>query len=162
MPARALNVGPFVMLQTQSPTPPLHPKWAIRFSLLVLVGGIACVVLAHGYLLTPWHVAFASYGVVAYISLGFAWSCLEWPSRNAAVRANNLFVLVAVGLVATAAFTTRKGESFPTWAIVVGVIAAIVGYSVAAAYGVRNFIRWRRGFYEVRQQEQRRKKGHYF
>ena len=136
--------------QTPSPAPPLAPKWAIRFSLVALLGGIACVVLAHHYLLTPWHVALAWYAVVAYISLGFAWSCLEWPSRNAAVRGNNLFVLVVVGLVVAAAFTTRQGESFPTWAIVVGSIAATIGYSVGAIYGIRNFIRWRQGFYEAR------------
>ena len=114
-----------------------------------MVGGIACVALAHRYLLTPWHVAFAWYGVVAYITVGFAWSCLEWPSRNAAVRGNNLFVLIVVVLVVIAAFTSREGETFPAWAIVAGAIAAVVGYSVGAVYGVRNFIRWRRGFYEA-------------
>ena len=107
------------------------------------------MVLAHLYLFTPWPNAFAWYGLVVYITLGFAWSYLEWPSRNAAVRGNNLFVLVVVALVVAATFTTRQGEPFPTWAMVAGVIAGIVGYSVAAVYGVRNFIRWRRGFYQA-------------
>jgi hypothetical protein len=126
---------------------PLEPKWAVWFSLATPFG-VAFVFLANRYLLTPWHVAFAWYGIVAYIVVALSWSSLERESRNAAIRGNNVFVVTAFVLVAIAMFTTREGEPFPKWALIVGIIAAVGGYSVAGVFAVRNFMRWLRGYYK--------------
>jgi hypothetical protein len=131
------------------PAPPLHPKWAVRFTLLTFPLGLLLVFLAHQYLLTAWHIAFAWYALIAYIIIAYSWSFLEWPSRNSAIRGNNFFVLTAIALVIIATITTRQGESFSMWAIAIGILAAIAGYSVAGVYAVRNFLHWRKGQYAI-------------
>src|SRR4051794_11700039 len=127
--------------------PPLTPKHAIIISLCVLLGGIPAAFAANSFLLVPLGTAFLYCAGAAYLAVAFAWSYLDWKTRNAAIRGNNAFVFFAVCLFILLLVIQKEHEPFPKWAIGLLVAAGIAGYSVAGFCGVKNFVRWRRGEY---------------
>ena len=131
--------------QVSSAKPPLEPKWAVTFSLITILGGIVAVAVAHALLFVPLTTALLRYAIVAYITVGFSWASLERRTHNAAIRANNAFVIFTVCLLGVLIVVQDEHEAFPEWATALLVVAGIAGYSVMGIHGVRNFRRWRRG-----------------
>lgn len=125
--------------------PPLEPKWAVTISLIVLIGGLLLVAIANLYFDIPLLTALLCFAVVAYLVLGLSWSFLDWKTRNAAIRGNNAFVIVAACLFGVLIIVTDDYESFPTWAIVLLITAAVVGYSIMGICAIWNFVRWCQG-----------------
>jgi len=131
--------------------PPLEPKWSIIMSLSVLIGGLVIVCLANFYFYVPLVTALLWYGVVVYITFGFSWSLLEWRTRNAAIRGHNAFVVFTVCLLGVLIIVQEDYEAFPTWGVVLLIVAGIAGYSVGVICGVRNLVKWLRGEYSNKQ-----------
>ena len=125
--------------------PPLRPHWAIVFTIAACPVGFALAVLARYFLYASWQQALGWWAVMAYLATAFPWSALEWPTRNAAVRGHNAFVITAICVFAIATVTGESYSEFPRWGTVTLIVAAILGYSVMGICGVRNFVKWLRG-----------------
>jgi hypothetical protein len=125
--------------------PPLRPFWAIVFTIAACPVGLILAVLAHYFLYASWQQALGWWAVMAYLATAFAWSALEWPTRNAAVRGHNAFVIIAISVFATATVTGESYSEFPRWGTITLIVAAIIGYSVMGICGVRNSVKWLRG-----------------
>jgi hypothetical protein len=121
------------------------PKQALTISLCVLFGGIPAVIAAHFFLYVPFSTAWLYYAGAAYLAFAVSWSYLDWKTRNAAIRGHNAFVVFAVCLLVVVLITQKEHEPFPRWAIALMIAAGVAGYSVAGFFGLRNFLRWRRG-----------------
>ncbi len=127
------------------PPRPLEPKWAVIFTLAACPGGLVLVGLAHWLLYVPLPTALLWYALVAYLTISFSWSSLDWHSRRAAIKGNNAFVILAVCILVVVIIVQDEGQAFPMWATILLVAAGVLGYSVVGVCGVRNFVRWRRG-----------------
>lgn len=125
--------------------PPLRPGWAIGFTIAACPAGLAFAVLAHYFLYIPWRQALGWWAVAAYLATAFAWSALEWPTRNAAVRGHNAFIITAVCVFAIATVTGESYSEFPRWGTIALIVAATLGYSVMGVCGAWNFVKWLRG-----------------
>ncbi len=141
--------------------PPLEPKWAIIISLSVLVGGLVIVCVANFYLQVPLVTALLWYGAGVYTAFGFSWSFLEWRTRNAAIRGHNCFVVFAACLVGLLIIIQEDYEAFPTWGVVLLIVAVMAGYSVGFICGVRNLVKWLRGEYSNKQPPHLQHDGYY-
>jgi peptidoglycan/LPS O-acetylase OafA/YrhL len=151
MPIKSKLSRFFSFPRVDSQKPPLEPKWAITISLITLISGPLLVAIANLYFDIPLLTALLCFLAVAYALLGLAWSFLDWKTRNAAIRGHNAFIIFAACLIMTLIIIQDDYESFPTWAIVLLIIAGIAGYSVGAVCGIRNFVRWRRGEFDKSQ-----------
>ncbi|HUG70367.1 MAG TPA: hypothetical protein VMM76_21640 [Pirellulaceae bacterium] len=87
--------------------PPLRPHWAIVFTIAACPVGLALAVLAHYFLYASWQQALGWWAVMAYLATAFPWSALEWPTRNAAVRGHNAFVITAICITFVLGFVHR-------------------------------------------------------
>ena len=125
--------------------PPLRPGWAITFTIAACPAGLALAVMAHYFLYIPWGQALGWLAVSAYLATAFAWSALEWPTRNAAVRGHNAFIVAAICVFAIATVTGESYSEFPRWGTITLVVAALLGYSVMGVCGACNFVKWLRG-----------------
>ena len=112
--------------------------------------GLFVVAAIHMLFLVPLATALVWYAIAAYLVVGFAWSSLNWRTYAAAIRGNNVFVMLALCLFAVIADVQDDYEAFPTWATALIVVGAIAGYSVMGVCGFRNFRRWRRGDFRLR------------
>jgi hypothetical protein len=128
--------------------PPLAPRQAVAISLGGLALGVVAVILACMLFLVPLWQAIACYAVGAFFVLAFPWACLQWETRNRAVRAHNRFVYFIIGILVVALVTQRGikgGKPFPMWGIGLIICAGVAAYSVMAFYAIENFRKWRRG-----------------
>lgn len=152
-----LQIGPRMRIRPQddqafSAKAPLEPKSAVVISLVAITGGIPLVVAAHVLFFVPISAAFYWYAAAAYLTMGLSWSSLELHSRNAAIRGHNAFVCVALCLFLVLLVVQEDYEPFPMWATVLLVAVGIAGYSVMGICGFRNFLRWRRGDFNPKEE----------
>ena len=140
-------------LPSISPTrkPPLTPPQAVGIS----VGGVAVSIIggivAYTLFEVPLWQAITGAAVMMFFSLAFPWACLDWKTRNAAVRAHNLFVYFILGMlvvVLVLQWGTEK-RPFPMWAVAIVVLAGVSAYSVMAYNAVLNYGKWRAGFFKT-------------
>ncbi len=82
---------------------------------------------------------------MAYLGTAFPWSSLEWPTKNAAIRGHNAFVIIAICVFVIATITGESYSEFPKWGTYTLIITAAIGYSVMGVCGARNFMKWLRG-----------------
>lgn len=130
------------------PKPPLAPRQALAISLGGLAVGVVVMILACMLYQVPFWQALACYAIGAFFVLAFPWACLQWETRNRAVRAHNRFVYFVIAILVVALITqwgTEGGKPFPKWAIVVIIGAGTAAYSVMAYYAIANFQKWRHG-----------------
>jgi hypothetical protein len=122
----------------------------VAISLGGLAVGIVVALVACTVFLVPLWQAMACYALGAFYLLAFPWACLEWGTRNRAVRAHNRFVyfVIATLIVTLVMQWGTEKRPFPTWAVAASVLVGIAAYSVMAYYAVVNFGKWRRGNYE--------------
>ena len=127
--------------------PPLTARQATAIGLGGLGVGVVVVIISCTVFFVPLSQAMMWYAVGAFFILAFPWACLEWETRNRAVRAHNRFVYFTIAVVVVAVVTQRgtEGKPFPKWAIAAIVAAGVAAYSVMAYHAIRNFQRWRRG-----------------
>ncbi len=126
---------------------PLKPRQAVAINLGGLGIGVVVMILACVLYLVPFWQAMMWYAVGAFFILAFPWACVQWETRNRAIRAHNRFVyfFVAMMVVTVVAQWGREGTPFPKWAIAVIIAAGIAAYSVMAYHAIANFRRWRHG-----------------
>ena len=130
--------------------PPLAPRQAVAISLGGLGVGMVVLILACTVFLVPLWQATACYALGAFFLLAFPWACLEWETRNRAVRAHNRFVyfVIATLIVTLVLQWGTEKRPFPMWAVSAVVLAGIAAYSVMAYYAVVNFGKWRHGAFK--------------
>ena len=127
--------------------PPLTPKWAIILSLFALVGAW---VLAVVYRLLAGVSAARLLGFVAGCFVCFAWAGLERRSYRIALRATEVFAVLAVVVLAALVVVQEEGEAFPRWATAVLIVGGVGCCAVIGGYGARNFVWWIRGELDAR------------
>jgi hypothetical protein len=127
--------------------PPLAPRQAVVISLGGLAVGVIVLILACTLHLVPLWQALACYALGAFFLLAFPWACLEWETRNRAVRAHNRFVyfVIATLIVTLVMQWGTAKKPFPKLAIAAIVLVGIAAYSVMAHYAIVNFRKWRHG-----------------
>lgn len=127
--------------------PPLAPRQALAINLGGLAVGMVVVILACTLYLVPFWQAMMWYAIGALFVLAFPWACLEWETRNRAVRAHNRFVYFVIAIVVVVLVTQwgKERKPFPTWAVAAIIVAGVAAYSVMAFYAIVNFQKWRHG-----------------
>jgi multisubunit Na+/H+ antiporter MnhB subunit len=127
--------------------PPLTARQAMSISLGGLGVGVVVLVLACTLYLVPFWQAVIWYAIGAFFLLAYPWACLEWETKNRAVRAHNLFVYFTMAIVVVALVVQwkPKEEPFPKWAIAAIITAGVAAYSVMARHAIANFQNWRHG-----------------
>jgi hypothetical protein len=108
---------------------------------------MVALILACTVFLVPLWQATTGYALSAFFLLAFPWACLEWETRNRAVRAHNRFVyfVIATLIVTLIMQWGTVKRPFPMWGVAAIVLVGIAAYSVMAYHAVVNFGKWRRG-----------------
>jgi len=109
--------------------------------------GVVVLVLACTLCFVPLWQAAIWYAIGAFFLLAYPWACLDWETKNRAVRAHNLFVYFTMAIVVAALVVQwkPKEEPFPKWAIAVIITAGVAAYSIMARHAIANFQKWRHG-----------------
>ncbi len=109
--------------------------------------GVVVLVLACTLYFVPFWQAVIWYAIGAFFLLAYPWACLDWETRNRAVRAHNLFVCFTMAIVVLALVVQwkPKEEPFPKWAIAAIITAGVAAYSVMARHAIANFQKRRHG-----------------
>ena len=87
--------------------------------------------------------------------LAFTWAALEFDTYNRAIRSHNQFVYVVFFLVVivTVIQWNVKGQPFPRWGLIVGLMSAVCCYGKMAWHGMINFVKWTQGAYADHNQD---------